>query len=292
MPDAGAAPPAPSEWSQKKESVHVAQAGIPLLRDIPPLLLDLVLARINLITLSEAEVVFREGSEGSSVYFVVEGTLEERCKDDLGNDVPLRTVRRGDSVERDVLPHRMAPHRDRHGHGEDRPARARPQRARPDRPQAPALADALNRLHTERVLLGALARSPVFAFLSDGDRRAVARRLRTLSVKAGTRIVVQGGPQSGVYLLDRGALRVTVRAGDRETAVALLEPHQLFGDLVPRRVPAQIETVTAVGEAELLWLSAEDLSVLRARSSAFSDRLDGIQLQRLRRSQAAQHGAT
>ena len=127
----------PSSWGQKKEAVHGATIGIPLLRDIPPLLIDLVLQRINLITLAPGEVLFREGSEGNSVFFVVQGTLAVTARHDLGTEVVLRIARDGDVHRRGVLPHRAAPLRDRDGPRAVQPPRARPQRARAHRPQAP-----------------------------------------------------------------------------------------------------------------------------------------------------------
>ena len=92
------APPEPSAWSQKREAVHGARAGIPLLRDIPPVLIDLVLQRIKLVTLAPGEVLFREGSEGNSVFFVVQGALDVTARNDLGTEVLLRTARAGESI--------------------------------------------------------------------------------------------------------------------------------------------------------------------------------------------------
>ncbi|MCL4809501.1 MAG: cyclic nucleotide-binding domain-containing protein, partial [Thermoanaerobaculia bacterium] len=90
------APPGPSAWGQKKEAVHGATVGIPLLRDIPPLLIDLVLQRINLVTLAPGEVLVREGSEGNSVFFVVQGALAVTARHDLGTEVVLRIARDGE----------------------------------------------------------------------------------------------------------------------------------------------------------------------------------------------------
>ncbi|MFN7986738.1 MAG: cyclic nucleotide-binding domain-containing protein [Thermoanaerobaculia bacterium] len=285
------APPAPSAWSQKKESVHGARAGIPLLRDIPPLLIDLVLQKINLVTLAAGEELFREGAEGNSVFFVVQGALDVTAFNDAGARVLLRTARDGEVIGEasfltglprySTVTAREPSNLLELDHNALAPI-ARKQRA---------LADALNHLYAERVLTTALARSRVFGVLPDAERRELARALRTVSVPAGTAVVRQGVLARGAYVVKRGAFRVTFHSGDREVAVALLRPHELFGDLAETAGQAQAETVTSVMESELLCLDTAELAALRARSPQLSAALEALRLDHAERCVAALRAA-
>lgn len=289
LPDA--APPGPSAWSQKKDAVHGAQAGIPLLRDIPPLLIDLVLQKINLVTLAPGEELFREGAEGSSVFFVVQGALDVTARNDAGANVLLRTARDGEVISEASfltgLPRYSTVTAREPSNLLELDHNALTPIARKHRP----LADALNRLYEERVLTTALARSRVFGVLPDVERRELARALRTASVPAGTAVVRQGVPARGAYVVKRGAFRVTFRSGDREVAVALLRPHELFGDLAETAGEAQAETVTSVMESELLCLDTAELAALRARSPQLSAALEALRLDHAERCVAALRAA-
>ena len=282
--------PTSSAWGQKKEAVHGATVGIPLLRDIPPLLIDLVLQRINLITLAPGEVLYREGSEGNSVYFVVQGTLVVTARHDLGTEVVLRTVRDGEAVGEASfltgLPRYATVTAREQSNLLELDHNALAPIARKQRP----LADALNRLYVERVLAAALARSRVFGVLAEPERRQLTGKLGTVAVQAGTLVVRQDFPAKGAYIVKRGAFRVTFRSGDREVAVALLRPHEVVGDFADGR-ELQAESVTAVTDSELLCLASEDLAALRARSPELSAALDALRLERAEQCVAALRAA-
>lgn len=284
-------PPEPSEWSRKKDAVHGARFGIPILRDVPPLLFDLVLQRIRLRSLAPGEVLFREGSEGSSVYFVVQGTLGLTALNDAGTEVLVRTARDGEAIGEASfltgLPHYATVTAWEQSNLLELDHQALDPIARKHRP----LADALNRLYEERVLGAALARSRVFGVLNETERRQLARRMGTVAVKAGTPVVRQGQPSKGTFVVKRGAFRVTFRSGEREVAVALLRPHEVFGDLGEGTRAPQAESVTAVTESELLCLPADEFAALRSRSPQLSAALDALRFDRAERCVAALRAA-
>lgn len=273
------APPEPSEWSQKRQAVHGARAGIPLLRDVPPILIDLVLQRIRLVTLAPNEVLFHEGSEGNSVFFVVQGTLDLTARNDVGTEILLRTARAGESVGEasflTALPRYATVTAREQSNLLELDHNAIMPIARKHRP----LADALSRLYEERVLTTALARSRVFGVLSEDERRQLTQKLRPAAVQAGTLVVREGVPAKGTYIVKRGAFRVTFRTDDREVAVSLLRPHEAFGDLAGNR-ELQAESVTAVTESELLCLATEDLAAFRSGSPRLSAALEALRLER------------
>ena len=277
-----AAPPATevAERRKKKERVQALTRGIPLLKDIPPFLFELVLEKIHLRTALPGETLFREGDEGSSILFVAAGEVLVTARGDSGEPVLLGTLGPGDVAgEISFLS------------GVPRTAtlvvRTRAELLELDRNAiAPIarkhrnVAEALSRLYSERVLDGVLARSRLFGRLPRPDREALARRLRPVTAKPGDVLVKEGAADAGVFLVRRGAVRVTARRGTRDVALALLTPHDFFGDVATVRAGPRTASVTAVAESELLWLSGPDLLALLAQRPEISAALEEIQLER------------
>ena len=281
---AAAAPPAEvAERRRKSEKVHALRREIPLLKDIPPFLFDVVLEKVHLRTLLPGQTLFSEGEAGSSIFFVAAGDLVVSARGDAGEPVLLGTLGAGDvageiSFLTDVP--RTA----------TIAARTRAELLELDRNALTPLvkkhrhvADALSRLYTERVLDGVLARSRLFGLLSRPDRDALARRMKPVATKPGDVLVREGAAEAGLFLLRRGAVRVTMRRGAREVALALLTPHEFFGDLATVHRRPRGASVTAVTDAELLWLSGPDLLALLAQRPALAALLEEIQLERFAR---------
>ena len=285
-PPGGPPPEEVAARRRKAAKVRDVTSGIPLLKDVPPFLFELVLEKIRLLALEPGERLFAEGDAGSTLLFVASGELLVSAKGDAGVPVLLGLLGPGDvageisflsgvprtatvtaRVRSDLLEldrNALAPVVRKHRH----------------------VADALSRLFAERVLDGVLARSRLFGRLPRADRDALARRLRPLAVRAGEVVVREGAADAGLFLVKRGAVRVTVRRGGRDAALALLTPHDFFGDLAGTRSRTRTATVTAVSETELLQLPAADLLGLLAQRPELAAALEEIQLERLARNAA------
>ncbi|MBK9966750.1 MAG: cyclic nucleotide-binding domain-containing protein, partial [Holophagales bacterium] len=186
--------------------------------DIPPFLFELVLEKINLRTLAQGETLFAEGDEGSSLSFVAAGELVVSAKGDGGVPVLLGLLGPGD-VAGEISFLSGVPRTATVA------ARTRADLLELDRNALTPLvkkhrhvADALSRLFAERVLDGVLARSRLFGRLPRPDRDALARRLKPVNAKPGEVVIREGASDAGLYLVRRGAVRVTVR---RERARSL-----------------------------------------------------------------------
>ncbi len=282
---AAAAPTGPppaevAERRRKSEKVHALRKEIPLLKDIPPFLFELVLEKIHLRTLAIGERLFAEGDEGSSLSFVAAGELVVSAKGDDGAPVLLGLLGPGD-VAGEIsflsgVPRTATVQ-----------ARTRVDLLELDRNALTPLvkkhrhvADALSRLFAERVLDGVLARSRLFGRLPRPDRDALARRLKPLTAKPGEVLIREGATDAGLYLVRRGAVRVTVKRGTRDVALALLTPHEFFGDLATVRSRPRTASVAAVTDTELLWLAGPDLLALLAQRPELTALLEEIQLER------------
>lgn len=282
-PDEGPPPAAVAERRAKAARVHTLRQEIPLLKDVPPFLFDLVLEKIHLRTLAPGAALFAEGDAGSSLFFVAGGELLVSARGDGGEPVLLGLLGPGD-VAGEISFLSGVPRT------ATVTARTRADLLELDRNAITPLvkkhrhvAAALSRLYAERVLDGVLARSRLFGVLPRTDRDALARRLKPLAARPGDVLVREGDSDAGIYLVRRGALRVTVRRGGHDVALALLEPHEIFGDLATVRGRPRTASVTAVTDAELLWLSGPDLLALLAQRPALSAALEEIQLERFAR---------
>ncbi len=283
--DRPVAPP-PAEMAErrsKSEKVHALRKEIPLLKDIPPFLFELVLEKIHLRTLATGERLFAEGDEGSSLSFVAAGELVVSAKGDGGAPVLLGLLGPGD-VAGEISFLSGVPRT------ATVTARTRVDLLELDRNALTPLvkkhrhvADALSRLFAERVLDGVLARSRLFGHLPRSDRDALARRLKPLAAKPGEVVIREGASDAGLYLVRRGAVRVTVKRGTRDVALALLTPHEFFGDLATVRSRPRTASVAAVTDTELLWLSAPDLLGLLTQRPELAAVLEEIQLERFGR---------
>lgn len=280
---AGASAPPPAEMAErrkKSERVHSLRKEIPLLKDIPPFLFELVLEKIHLRTLAPGQGLFAEGDEGSSLSFVAAGELVVSAKGDDGAPVLLGLLGPGD-VAGEISFLSGVPRTATVA------ARTRVDLLELDRNALTPLvkkhrhvAEALSRLYAERVLDGVLARSRLFGQLPRSDRDALARRLKPLTAKPGEVLIREGASDAGLYLVRRGAVRVTVRQGTRDVALALLTPHDFFGDLATVRSRPRTASVTAVTDTELLWLAGPDLLAILANRPGLSAVLEEIQLER------------
>ncbi len=285
-PDGTAVDPAAADRRKKSERVHSLRKEVPLLRDVPAFLFELVLEKIRLSSLEAGATLFAEGEPGGTLFFVATGEVETVVRGDGGEPVPLERHHTGDVLG--VVPFLSGvPHPDTavaRSHvdllGLDRAALAPVVRKHRE------IADALSRLFSERVLDGALARSRLFGLLPRRDREAVARRMRPLTVKAGAVVLREGEPGGDAFLVRSGALRVTTRHAGRELALALLTPHELFGDVASLRHGPRTATVTAVAECELLRLPASDLLAVLAAHPELAPALEEIQLDRFTRNAA------
>lgn len=290
----GPAAPPPAEMVErrkKSERVHALRKEIPLLKDIPPFLFELVLEKIHLRTLAPGQALFAEGDDGSSLSFVAAGELVVSAKGDDGVPVLLGLLGPGD-VAGEISFLSGVPRTATVA------ARTRVDLLELDRNALTPLvkkhrhvADALSRLYAERVLDGVLARSRLFGRLPRTDRDALARRLKPVAAKPGEVLIREGASDAGLYLVRRGAVRVTVKQGARDAALALLTPHDFFGDLATVRSRPRTASVTAVTDTELLWLAGADLLALLAQRPELTAVLEEIQLERFVRNAETLAGA-
>lgn len=265
---------------RRKESLKNAVLGIPLLKDVPPFLLELILDKVELRILEPPSLVFKEGDPGSSLFFVARGDLTVMVHDETGAEIVLGQLHGGDALGEisflSGVPRTATIRVDTHAQLLELERAS----IEPILKRYRKLGEALQILFRERVLDTVLAKSRLCRTLPRGERERVAQRLMPLAAKAGDRIVKEGAADNVLYLLKRGVARVWTRHGGKEVDLATLRPHDVFGDVAALRGTPRTASVSAVTQVEFLCLAKPDLDELLARNPQIRADLEAIQLER------------
>jgi len=96
-----------------------------------------------------------------------------------------------------------------------------------------------------------LARAPIFSGLTDRQLKSLAKTAKVVSFPADARVVKQGEPGIGLYLILSG--ETEVRKGGR--ALARLQPGQFFGEMTLLDEQPRSADVVAMAPTECAVLS-------------------------------------
>lgn len=102
-------------------------------------------------------------------------------------------------------------------------------------------------------------RAPVFFSFPEAILRALARRVRRISVKAGDTVVFQGEPGDTIFLIERGRCRVVIEKPPGLVTVAVLWEGDIFGEAACVLNRTQQASVYAQTDCYLLALDRQSL---------------------------------
>jgi CRP-like cAMP-binding protein len=137
--------------------------------------------------------------------------------------------------------------------------------------------------------LEALRAVPLFAELSTGQLKKVARILHHRTYQPGEVVFREGDPGAGMYLIHHGAVRIVIRLPDgAERELAVLTDRHFFGEMALLEEAPRSASAVAVQRTELLGFFQPDLESLVERDS----RLGSLILWNLARLMASRLRAT
>jgi CRP-like cAMP-binding protein len=120
------------------------------------------------------------------------------------------------------------------------------------------VAAALDHFARERLIRNLLATSPLFRPFTPQQRLDLLRSFTGHEVAAGTAIVREGQPVSGLYVVLSGEVEVVKRQDDGgEVTLATLRAGEVFGEIALVKGTAATATVRATRQSTVLFLARE-----------------------------------
>ncbi|HEX9051695.1 MAG TPA: cyclic nucleotide-binding domain-containing protein, partial [Anaeromyxobacter sp.] len=235
---------------------------VPILSDLSR---DAFVALTRAMVLRRAgagDVVLQEGSAGTSFFVVATGRLAVSKRDERGEAVALARLGEGDFFGEMALlsgaPRAATVIAEAPCELLELPADALLEIARAH----PHLAGSLRRFYRQRLLANAMAVSAIFRPFPRGDRKLLMERFRTREIAEGERVVREGEPSDGLYVVLDGAVEVVKRKDAAEVVVGQLRAGDVFGEMsCLRKAPASASVVARRG-GTLLKLPRRDFDEL------------------------------
>lgn len=267
--------------------------AFPIFSDLTP---EAFLALVRAMTLrrvAAGEVVISEGGADASFYVVASGRLAVSKRDDGGGEVVVARLGEGDFFGEMALlsgaPRTATVTAEEAAELLEFPAEALLGVARAH----PQLAASLRRFYRRRLLANALATSPIFRPFPSEERARIVERFRGREIRDGDKVIREGDPSGGLYVVLDGALDVVKRKGAAEVVVGRLHAGDVFGEIsCLRKVPATASVVSRRAGAilelprsafdELVIAYPQILELVASLSEERSDSLDAILADRAR----------
>jgi uncharacterized membrane protein len=107
--------------------------------------------------------------------------------------------------------------------------------------------------------LSVLASVPLFESLTPAELEALASGLEEKNLEAGQPVFKQGDQGGEMYIVEDGAVDITIGEGKSAVTLASMFPGQFFGELSLFDGMPRSATATATRPTKLLWLDHHDL---------------------------------
>jgi CRP-like cAMP-binding protein len=236
-----------------RPALMVEPPPFPLLSDLPRGAFMELLARLTVLHLEAGQNVLKEGEMGDACYLIASGSVRVTKGgvevavlgpgSFFGEFAVLADQRRHASVEtiepvelleirRQLLDELVAAH--------------------------PGVARTLRRFYRERLLSTLMATAPFFQRLQPEERAGIAERFRPRRFGRGARIIEEGSPGGGLFLILVGEVQVVRGAVDAEVELGALGEGSYFGEMSLLRGGVASATVRAARMTEVVQLPPRD----------------------------------
>jgi small-conductance mechanosensitive channel/CRP-like cAMP-binding protein len=129
----------------------------------------------------------------------------------------------------------------------------------------------------------AIARTDLFAPLSDAERQRLAVGARRRPYAPGETVMRQGDDGSSMFLVESGRCGVTQKSATGESQrLAVLEPGMSFGEIAFLTGEPRSATVRALTEAALIEIDRDTLAPILEANPALAGKLDAVMSERRR----------
>jgi len=229
---------------------------VPLFSELPPSAFQSVLSALKLVRTAPGQVILGEGDVGLSFFVLARGTVRVSRNSDQG-EVTLAVLGDG-SIFGEMALVSATPRTatvtavtdcdllefDREALG----AAAQ---------DVTTIARALDKFMRERLLNNLMATAPLFSPLDRKQRFDLVRTFTAHDVSAGTRIIEEGQPGQGLYVLLSGEVDISKIDRDEKVLLATLKPGDVFGEISLLHEQPTSASVTAATNATVLFLARD-----------------------------------
>ena len=238
-----------SEGVEELDVVDAQPLALPtilLFSDLPRNAFIQLIRRLNMRAVLPGESIIREGEVGDAMYIVSNGRVKVTKMSEAGTEIVLASLTdgaffgemallseapRAASVvaEEETLLFELS-----------RPMLAEITEI------FPAVSQTMLRFYRQRLLTNLMATSPLFKPLNAEERRTLVEKFKSREVPAHEKILVEGAPGDGLYMLLTGAAEVSKKTPMGPKVVAHLKEGDLFGEmslLQNRPVSATVESL-------------------------------------------------
>jgi CRP-like cAMP-binding protein len=257
--DLGAAAPPPVTGAARKteqpgpsprRTAREELAGTPLFGSLPADDLRMLVERVRVVRLSAGEVLFREGDAANTLYVVVDGAVVPIAEGsprmrlavlengEFFGEIGLVTGQPRNATVEALVDCRLL--------AIDRKVVWSLLRGRAE------VSRVLLRFLRQRLVDRHIRTHPFFQAFAHAERSDVARQFRFLEIKDGTRVVEQGTPPDGLFVLLAGEMKVLDEARDKP--LGQLESGDLFGGVPLLQSEPASSSVLADGKCWVLVL--------------------------------------
>jgi CRP-like cAMP-binding protein len=153
----------------------------------------------------------------------------------------------------------------------------------------PKIAEELVEYCRKRLIGNLLKTSPLFARFDETTRYMLLDRFQRRGYKAGDRVIEQGKPGTGLFVIATGEVEVTVaKDGGDSVVVANLGPGEVFGEIALLQDTPTTATVRARGQLGALFLPRADFQKVLDEQPAAKEYLQSLSADRVKASQTIQ----
>jgi CRP-like cAMP-binding protein len=153
----------------------------------------------------------------------------------------------------------------------------------------PRIAEELVEYCRKRLIGNLLKTSHLFARFDEATRYLLLDRFQRRGYQQGDKVIEQGKPGTGLFVIATGEVEVTVaKDGGEPVVVANLGPGEVFGEIALLKDTPTTATVRARGQFGALFLPRADFQKILDEQPAAKEYLESLSADRLKASHAAQ----
>ena len=228
-------------------------ASVPLFGDLEPASLQGLIRKVRVASLTQGEVLFRQGDEANSLYVIVSGAVVPIAEGDrrkklavlergaFFGEIGLLTKQPRNATVEALVDTKLLVIDRRMLWGLIK--------------KEPSVAKSMLRFFRARMIDRQIRTNAFFSAFARAERESVARQFRVLEVKDGTRIVEQGKPAEGLFVVLAGSLATTRKEEGIAKTTGILGLGDAFGGLSLLEGEGAEMTVTAEGKCWLVVLA-------------------------------------